>query len=138
VTALPTGFAPGPLGVDNGGLVQFAAAGTEVLVGVNRPEEFCQDNPTLVTSCMTFGDPVAGSTADFGTIKAFSYGASGSLWGGPTLSETPVVLATNKEIGSVLGLEYQRATKTLYLAAYTKVYAGFGPGGPGAIYTIDP
>ncbi len=138
VTALPTGFEPGPLGVDNGGLVQFAGAGAVVSIGVNSPDEFCQDNPTLVTSCMTFGDPVYGAGADFATIKSFSYNASGSLWGGPVPSETPVTLATNKEIGSVFGLEYQRATRMLYLAAYTKVYAGFGPGGPGAIYQIDP
>ena len=137
-TVLPDGFEPGPLGADNGGLVQFADAGAEVLMGVNRPEEFCQDNPTLVTTCATFGDPVDGATQDFGTVKAFSYHASGSLWGGPTPSETPAVLAPNREVGSTFGLEYQRATRTLYLSAFTKVYAGFGPGGAGAIYTIDP
>ncbi len=138
VTVLPAGFEPGPLGIDNGGLVQFAASGAHLLVGVNRPDEFCQDNPTLVTSCMTFGDPVYGAGAGFATIKSFSYSASGSSWGGPVPTETPVALAANSEIGSVFGIEYQRATRMLYLAAYTKVYAGFGPGGPGAIYQIDP
>ncbi|MEZ5250872.1 MAG: hypothetical protein R2713_17170 [Ilumatobacteraceae bacterium] len=43
------------------------------------------------------------------------------------------MLATNAEVGSTFGLEYDRANKVLYTAAYTKVYAGFGPGGPGAV-----
>ncbi len=137
-TSLPAGYSPGPLGADNAGLVQFAGEGDTVLMGINRPEEFCQNNPMLVTSCMRFGDPIDGAGSARPAVESFSYLANGSLWGGPTPTETPTTLATQADVGSVFGFEYSRTRGEIYSAAYTKLYAGFGPGGSGGIYTIDP
>jgi protocatechuate 3,4-dioxygenase beta subunit/cellulose synthase/poly-beta-1,6-N-acetylglucosamine synthase-like glycosyltransferase len=137
-TALPAGYSPGPLGADNAGLVQFAGEGDDVLMGINKPEEFCQNNPQLVTACMRFGDPVNGAASSTTAISTFSYFANGSEWGGPTPTETPTPLATTAEVGSVFGFEYSRTRGTIFTSAYTKVYAGYGPGGIGAIYAVDP
>ena len=41
------------------------------------------------------------------------------------------------DIGTTFGLAYNRVTKTVYASAMHKVYAGFGPGGSGAIYGIS-
>jgi len=57
-------------------------------------------------------------------------------------SDTPnnrpqYVLATLKQVGTVWGLAYRSADKSIYAAAYHKVQLPFGPGGPGAVYRID-
>lgn len=132
---LPTGLQPGPLGEDNGGFVQFASAGSTVHIGVLEPAEFCQDNPTIVAACITFGDQIDGAHADFGALKAFPLTASGSAYDG-TATHTATDLAEAREIGATFGAAYHRATRTIYVAAMTKVYAGFGPGGPGAVYAV--
>ena len=40
--------------------------------------------------------------------------------------------------GEHSGFEYSRTRGTIFTSAYTKVYAGYGPGGIGAIYAVDP
>lgn len=48
------------------------------------------------------------------------------------------MLATEQQVGAVYGLAYDARRKQLYAAAYHKRGVPFGPGGPGAIYQIDP
>jgi len=42
-----------------------------------------------------------------------------------------------RDTGSVWGLAYRHADRTLYAGAFHKRYVSFGPGGPGAVYGID-
>lgn len=48
-----------------------------------------------------------------------------------------VPLATRGQVGAVYGLAYDAARGHLYVGAYHKRAAYFGPGGPGQIYRID-
>lgn len=46
-------------------------------------------------------------------------------------------LAVQRDVGAAYGLAYDRPKHHLYIAAYHKRGAPFGPGGPGAVYRLD-
>ena len=104
--------------------------------GVHNPAEYCQDNPTMVTGCFVFGDPVDGTGAALAHLRSFPYDASGSSFDN-TRTDAPVSEAIQSATGATFGLDYNRATGDLYAGAFHKVYAGFGPGGPGAVYKVN-
>ena len=137
-SSLPKGFKAGPVGADSHSLVQFAEAGaTGISVGINVPADYCQDNPLLAMSCFTFGDQVKGAYGNESVLKAFTYGATGSPYDG-TATEKATNVALAKQIGATWGIGYDRIGRKLIVAAFHKRYSGFGPGGPGAIYSVDP
>lgn len=122
-----------PMGTDSDGAIAFATvAATGVDVGVHDPSEYCQSNPTLVTGCLGYGH-AQGAVAAQTTLHSFPYAASGAAFNG-TATATPAGLATFAEVGSTFALEYDRTRGQVYAAAFQKQYAGFGPGGPGAVY----
>ena len=49
-----------------------------------------------------------------------------------------VTLATERQTGTVHGLAVDWRDGTIFAAAYFKARTAFGPGGPGAIYRLDP
>jgi hypothetical protein len=115
--------------------VQFTTVGQTANFGVWNPSEYCQANPTLVLGCQTFGDPIKGSTAALPALKTFPANATGSPWD-KTASVVPATLAQNKSLGTTFGLAYSRTTTDTYASAFQKMYAGYGSGGPGAIYKV--
>ena len=86
-------------------------------------------NPTLATPLHVFGDQTQGFNQNQSVLVSLPYNATGT--------PATTALATAKEIGTTWGSAYNRFTKTLYASAYTKRHAGFGPGGPGAIYAVN-
>ncbi len=132
-TGLPAGYHPAPHGPDNGTSVQFAtvpAVGTRTLTyGVADPAMFCVDNPQLATSCFHFG-AADGVNADTGALWSFPSNVPDN--GGPASAQE--LVATTRAVGSVYGLGVDPSSGDLYSGAYMKRHAGFGPGGPGAIY----
>ena len=133
----------GPAAVPVGGAVasqtsvQFTTVGQAANFGVWNPAEYCQTNPTLVLACHTFGDPIKGSTKDLAQLKTFPATASGSPWD-KTATVVPATLSPNKALGTVFGLAYSRTTQDTFASAFQRVYAGYGPGGPGAVYRVKP
>jgi hypothetical protein len=129
----------GPVGDDqgtsSGTSVQFTTVGTKANFGVWNPTEYCQANPTLVLACHTFGDPVKGVNGTNGALKTFPADAKGSPFDN-TNSTTAANLAKNKELGTTFGLAFNRSSKDIYASAFHRVYAGYGPGGSGAIYKV--
>lgn len=85
-TTIPSGFKSSFHGADSGTTVQFVANGvsTNVNLGITRPADYCQNNPTLVSSCYSMGNPLSSSNAPFldvtgrAAIHTFPY-ASGAL-----------------------------------------------------------
>ncbi len=136
-STLPTGFAPSARGSGNGTSVQFVADGntSNVNFAINKPAEFCQNNPTLCTSSYVFGDQVNGANNATSVMVSFPYNGTGSPYGA-TRTPAPGSLATAQQVGTTFGLAYQRTNKTLFTSSFYKLYAGFGPGGPGAVYKI--
>jgi len=152
-TNLPSGDFDAFRGAGSGTSVQFANGNSSgVNLGINYPTDYCQANPELVTSCYVFGDQqsvsgVATTVGIYGNdpvLISFPYTAgsrtiqdltgAGGVYDQPTAHR---VMILAKQVGTTLGLAYARKTKKLYSAAFFKKHAGFGPGGPGAIYVSD-
>lgn len=126
-TGLQTGDHETGIGTSNGTSVQFAASGDiDVNLGVNYPAEYSSTlTPNVITSGFISGDQVG---TDYATNIVWSVPFNANL------IATKQNMGTAAQCGSVYGSAYSKKTKKLYLAAYTKRYVGFGPGGPGAIY----
>ena len=87
------------------------------------------NNPYVATTAATNGDAMAtgaGNAGDNNNLYVFPYDLSND--GGSTRR------SKNQYTGSVFGLAWQRESRTLFMSAYLKRHAGFGPGGIGAIY----
>jgi uncharacterized repeat protein (TIGR01451 family) len=78
------------------------------------------DAPSTNTAIVTFYDAKPDQAASAGE---------------DTTHETPASLA---RVGSVYGLAYRSQSETLFASAYVKRITRYGPGGPAAIYTVDP
>ncbi len=123
---LPAGTYPTQLGGDNQSTTQFVSSNSVANLGINRPEEFCQNNPDLATSCYSFGASTdANSNND--TLLGFPFNISGT-------TSPPMQLGKVGQAGATWGLAYRKSTQTLYSSAFMKRHADFGPGGSGAIY----
>ena len=163
---LPAGFQPsarndnsliGGTATSTGSAVQFVADGNtaNVNLAINRPEEFCQNNPGLVACRYNLGAQ-NGTYAGNPVFQNFAYN-SGTVYNDTTLANydnptTHTLNVTAGSVGSVFGAAYLRSTKRLYAAAYYKRYSGFGPGAnntfdaapsttsddSSAIYVINP
>jgi protocatechuate 3,4-dioxygenase beta subunit len=140
-TGFPGGYQPTSAGGNAAATtVQFvpATGGTDVNLGLNRPGEYCQDNPELVVNCYVFGDQ--SSQAD-PVLVSFPYGA-GAL---PSVTTQPPydvptthqLMIPGSQVGATWGLAYAKSSKRLFAASFMKKHIGFGPSGTGAIYQID-
>ena len=124
---------PGPLGAGSQGAVRFTTVNaTGADYGVQNPDEYCQANPTLVTACQAYGNQ-QGAVAASGALRSFPYTATGSQFAGNNTT-TAAVVSTHAEVGTTFAIEYSRTRGAIYSAAFQKQYAGFGTGGPGAVY----
>ncbi len=131
------GFNPGPVGSGAGGTVQFVSANGVANLGLVKPADYSQDNPTLIVNALVPADNVIGPNQNEYTLLAVPWSASSTT--GQNVSGTEHIgLARASRIGATWGLAYERSSKAIFAAAYMKRFAGFGPGGPGAIYRIDP
>ena len=138
-SGLPSFLQSGPAGTGSGTSAQFVtlvSGAATANFGLANPDEYCQNDPDLVTSCYTYGNQITGAGKDRRQIVEVPYTATGSAFDA-TNSTTPTVLATNKVVGTSFGLAYDRTSQTIYVSALQKQYAGFGPGGPGGIYAIS-
>ncbi len=152
-TNLPTNFQPGPVGLDNGSTVQFVpdltpqneGAGSRVNLGLIIPGEYCQDNPTLVTSCYKKGSS-PGLNED--TLISFPYSAGSQA--STDLADyrlPPTGLnVLGQVVGSTWGLAHSSSRQQIYAAAFFKKHIILGPGldgtrdtddDTGAIYVLD-
>lgn len=133
---LPAGFLPGPFGVGSGTAVQFVSAGGTADLGINQPHEYCQNNPELVTSCYVFGAQT-GNRPVFISFPYESGTTSQDDNANVTNPATHDLAIIDTELGTVWGTAYQRESRSIFAAAFTKRHTGYGPGGLGAIYRID-
>ena len=156
-TNIPPYLSSGPFGAESGTATQFVELTptglNNVDLGLSNPKEYCQEEPTLATSCFLVGDQ--SERADRDVLISFPYDAgagsrtNGSVAGeaglgnpsGPYAYDQPAhtTLATADTIGSTWGLAYQRTTGNWFAAAFLKRHAGLGPlsgESTGAIYRI--
>ncbi len=134
-SGLPAGYQPsfhGPTGGadSNGTSVQFVKDGNtgNVNFGILRPDNYCQNNPTIVANCYRFGAANAGNTNESAIYRfPYSAGSDNILTTPPYDVPAPTQLATFGQVGSTFGLAYARNARRLYASAYFKKHAGFGP-----------
>ena len=144
-TGYPAGLQPSfhsrassgaPVATRGGTTVQFVADGaSNVEVGLNAPVAFCQDDPLVAVAEQAFGDPQAAANASIDAVVRFPYSNTGSV--GTPQPTGPVGIAGVPEVGTVYGLAYDKLQDNLFIAAYHKRHAGFGPGGTGTIYRVN-
>jgi hypothetical protein len=141
-TNFPAGYEPGAQGTDNASTVRFVPDGdsSNIDLGLVLPTAYCQDNPQLATSCFFQGDLIGGPNRNEAALVSFPYSAGSNSaviasYDNPT---TRTVSVPASQIGATWGLGFARSTQRLYAAAFFKKHASFGPGGPGAIYLINP
>ncbi|MCB0185464.1 MAG: hypothetical protein KDE31_14440, partial [Caldilineaceae bacterium] len=124
-TDLPDGYEPGYGGGDNASSVQFVttSGATGVDFAVNKPCDYCQENPTAVVPIYVNGDASNTQVA----MSRVNWDTSG----------TPVTIARQNELGATWGVAYQRQSDKLFAAAVVKRHSGLGSQGLGGIYVID-
>ncbi len=139
-TNLPAGFVPGTTGADSRTTVQFVGDGnsSNVSLAIIIPQEFCQDNPDVATSCYVYGAQLGANP----TVLSFPYsaGSTRTTGEGPYTdfdAPTHPILANEAQAGTTWGLAYARGTRQLFAGAFMKKHTGYGPGGTGAIYSIN-
>ncbi|WP_170069448.1 SdrD B-like domain-containing protein [Spirosoma pollinicola] len=143
---LPTNYLSGPVGTNSGTSVQFVTApATNINFGINRPWDYSENNPALVTNCYVPLSRTGTYTAS-DVIVTVPNNAGSSVYSGgvgctscPTAYNLPAPnhLATHAQVGSTFGLGWQASTKTLFAATYIKQFTDIGPQGTGAIYRIN-
>ncbi len=139
-TDLPSNYFPSAVGTNNDSTVQFAPDGSSsnIDLGIVSQKEYCQNNPDFLVNCYVYG----GSSTATDVLVNFPYSAGAAMtettkppYENPTAHS---ILLTQAQIGPTWGLGYARKTNRAYAAAFFKKHTVFGPGGPGAIYQINP
>ena len=98
-----------------------------VNLGLERPEEYCQNNPDVATNCYIMGDQRTLAPV----IVKFAYNSTRK-------APYPKRLAGASDVGTTWGLAYRRSSDSLFASAYVKRHAGLAPGGStGSIYLIN-
>lgn len=129
----PPGFFPGFGGVEAGTDIQFTTApNCDIIAAFTTPEDFCDEDPTMLATCFVNGDPLPSNSEanPIDVLVAFPHSSSGRL-------SPPSKWVTAGQAGSVYGLAYDRFTRSLYTSAFLKRHVGMGPLGLGGIYKID-
>ncbi len=129
----------GPFGGQSRTTVTFEMCDSTALpvdLGVNNPGQYCQDNPMVATTCYVISHQLDRTEE---TVVSFPYSTSGSndITNIPSFDQPPHTnMARAEQVGTTWGLAFHRSTRSLFAAAFQKRHTGYGPSGPGAIYTI--
>ena len=140
----PFGYTSAPLGTATDSTVRqsVASGSTGIDFAIHDPSSYCSSNPRLFVSCFSSVDgQVAGANPTIATStksSSKSFRFDDSKYPGHPDYVAPVQKTTQAQTGSVYGLGYSRATGKIYEGAFLRRHSGFCPGGPGAIYEVDP
>jgi hypothetical protein len=126
----PSTVTTGASGSTRGTTVQFATLGdTGVNLGLFRPGEFCEDDPTLITCAYHRG------TGTSTTVGAFTL--PGAMNGFTDQNAVSTRIGSSLELGSVFGIGVDR-TRNAYFGTHLKRHVEYGIGGPtNTIYRIN-
>ncbi|RMG84835.1 MAG: hypothetical protein D6714_07085, partial [Bacteroidetes bacterium] len=118
---------------DNRGAVQYVTAPScGAVAAFTHPDDYCQSNPPLASTCFVNGDPLGAGAeaADQDVLVGFNWNDNGT-------TPLPDHLGKAADLGACYGLAFHRKTKKLYASAFIKRHVGLGPLGIGGIYEID-
>jgi choice-of-anchor A domain-containing protein len=113
---------------------QFVNVSTAPATGVDfaltDPRDYCQSNPKMLSACWKYGDQTNNRSA------LVSYSANSVGIAGVSGYTAPRAELTENQIGTTFGAAYSNNTSTLFVSAYERRHAGFGPAGTGGIYKV--
>ena len=120
----------GASGSTAGSAVQFATIGnTGVNHALNRPGDYCQNNPTLVTCASDNGN---GSTTNVGAFTV-----SSAVNGFADVNANTTRIGTSRQLGSVFGIGTDRSRNSFF-GTYVRRHVEYGQAGAvNAIYRIN-
>jgi hypothetical protein len=123
---IPAPYKPTFNGTNGRTDVQFvSSANCTVNLGVNNPQDYCQTNPLIATTCFVSGSR-SSTTVPLDAIVTST-----------TNFNAPSNVSVKSEVGSVWGLAYNNVKKKLFSAAFLKRYVDLGNLGLGGIYVSD-
>ena len=137
----------GDHGADNRTTVQFVNIANGNVNGVDaafyESSDYCgTTNPDIATTCFVIG-PNNGPNANSTAVVGLPHNATGHDWNHSfnppikTSSYQGFQVANMAQVGATYGIAYQPTTDVMYVGAYHKRLAGYGPAGPDAIYMLD-
>lgn len=118
---------PSHAGSDNGSDVQFTATGSCANFGLLTAEDYCQQNPYMVTPCFV-QDPATG----LDVLVRYSYDNVG------TAPLDKITIAETPDVGALWGVAYSKTQRELFTAATLKRHVRLGTEGLDVIYSVDP
>jgi basic membrane lipoprotein Med (substrate-binding protein (PBP1-ABC) superfamily) len=142
-------------GSSSGTSVQFVTGpATNVNFGLNNPVDYATANPRVITTCFTDGERNLDKThiiygnqvgvKDMDVLVGFDYNKAIPIPadvphgnGFPAATPNNIYMSDAFTMGSVWGLAYQRDSKKLFVSAFMRRGAQFGPLGTGGIYMVD-
>jgi uncharacterized repeat protein (TIGR01451 family) len=131
-------YQPGPIGTNNSTSVRFltatSGAQSNIDFGLVIPCEYCQANPPALTPLLIVG-PYTGTFANNTAAIRYAYNSTGQVPSTPGVNAATA--ARHSQIGSTYGVAAHKESDTYYVSAFYRRGAGFGPNGPGAIYSIS-
>lgn len=160
-TSLPTGYFPsarstdsvdgGTTTTDAGSTVQFVANGgdTDINLALNVPDDYCQNNPLICTTAMTFGNnnsytaltfPMSYSSDKDGNINGSTSGGGSAMSYSPA-RPVPTTIANTNQIGTAYGVAWNKSNQTVYVSSFMKRKAPSGSSTnetTGGIYRMSP
>lgn len=141
--SVPSGYTSAPMGSATDSTVRqnVAQGASNTDFAIEDPAQYCSSNPRIFVSCFTNGsgqipNNTVNATSNKAAIKAFPFNSQGYP-GGAGYSD-PSVINTQGQVGTIYGLGYSKSTGKIYESAFLRRHAGFGPGGTGAIYEVNP
>jgi hypothetical protein len=126
---LPSGYESGPVGSHSATTEQFVTVGaTNADLGIAKPEQYCQNDPLVITSCFIKGSAVSAAAASGVTLRSVPYSGGENV---PFPSLTGVIppgakapsfnsLANYQGWGSVNAIATHRQSKSVFAAAFYK------------------
>ena len=142
-------------GGSTGTSVQFITAPkTNVNLGINNPVDYMPDVPRVVTTCFTNGERNLDKTQtqfgnqvgvkDMDVLVGFGYdkpvnipGDAPRNNGASQVTPNNIYMSQAFQMGSVWGLAYQKESKKLFVSAFMRRGAQFGPLGTGGLYMVN-
>lgn len=110
--------------------VRFVQTPVHLNQWIHKPAERLGTSPRLAQTVYVSGDYSDSSSDSLAAVVLTTADASG-----PALLHR---IASPRQVGSLWGLAYDRASGFLYGSALAKRHAGFGPLGSGGIYRLTP
>lgn len=138
---IPSYLQPSQQGANGGSSVRFLSlsSASDFNLPLIDPLKFnTLANPPVAVSQFVFGT-FDGSYGSRAAVTRVPYAATGHHFNGldPTASFQASSIASVNQVGATYGVAHQTTHDLLYLSAYHKRFAGFGPQGPDAIYVLN-